>query len=505
MLIDLNESPQCRDIRARILIIGAGAAGLILAREFADAGLDVALLESGGLAPDDAGRELSRGTCTVASPESQPICNDEYLLTSRERGVGGTLNLWGGKCGELDPVDFQERDWIAHSGWPFSKAELQPYLDRACYRFGIPTFTGRRRQLEAEGHWVRINDERNFTSALRVFSGVTGTAPGEGLHQFKADVTDDPSIRVYLRATVTEIACEPGGSKVACLHVAHPLNGRIEARADYYILAAGGLENARLLLLSKDACPNGLGNQHDLVGRFFAGHGVLRDINGPDQPPANLQLSDAAKKQLALYLHKDPAFPQALFMSTRGLQAREQTAGFAATLEPADDARCPDATPVFFALEQVPNPQSRVRLTDDTDALGCQRLHLDWQFTEQDLLTLQRSLKVLASDLQKAGVGTLRYQPSDLRLAEALEFARHHMGTTRMQDDPTLGVVNRDCRVHSVDNLFVAGASVFPTTGVANPTLTLAALAIRLADHLKQQLGKPSIEPAAAKAQLAEA
>ncbi|AVQ00050.1 hypothetical protein C7S18_08130 [Ahniella affigens] len=144
---------------------------------------------------------------------------------------------------------------------------------------------------------------------------------------------------------------------------------------------------------------------------------------------------------------------------------------------------------MFFAIEQTPNSASRVSLSSTADAFGCRRLHLEWRFNQLDLDSMRRSIQVLASDLQKAGFGQLVYQDDSLRLAQALELARHHMGTTRMHDDPTQGVVNRDCRLHGVDNLYVAGASVFPTSGVANPTLTLAALAIRLADHLRAGIG----------------
>ncbi|WP_146151815.1 FAD-dependent oxidoreductase [Ahniella affigens] len=489
MLIDLEQLPLPTAICADVLVVGAGVAGLILARELADAGIDVAILESGGIEPEARNSDLSRGTGVVSSPEGPELVCDDYLHTSRERGVGGTLNLWGGKCGELDPVDFEQREWIPGSGWPFSKGDLQPFLDRACYRFGIPTFAGRRRQLEAAGAWVKINAERNFTSALRIFSGVTGTAPGEGLHQFKAAIAEDPNIRIYLHATVTELVPDASGRSIARLRVARPDGQSVEARAGRYVLAAGGLENPRLLLLSTAQSASGLGNAHDLVGRYFSGHGILRDINGPLLPPAHLKLTDAQKQSLALYLHKDPAHPQALLLATKGLQYREQTAGFAATLEPVEDSRCPEATPMFFAIEQTPNSASRVSLSSTADAFGCRRLHLEWRFNQLDLDSMRRSIQVLASDLQKAGFGQLVYQDDSLRLAQALELARHHMGTTRMHDDPTQGVVNRDCRLHGVDNLYVAGASVFPTSGVANPTLTLAALAIRLADHLRAGIG----------------
>lgn len=486
MLIDADTLAPGTRIDADVVIVGAGAAGLVLARELSDAGLSVCVLESGGIDHDEpAATDLSRGTGVIAGPDGEEIACDDYLHTSRARGLGGTLNLWGGKCGELDPIDFEQRDWIRDSGWPLSKADLQPYYDRACYRFGIPTVQGVRRQLEAGNAVVKLNGERNFNSALRMFSGSTGNAPGEGFDRFKAEFGDDPSIRIHLHATVTGIVSDADGGRIEQLTITRTDGATLSAYAPFYVLAAGGLENARLLLDSTATAAAGLGNANDLVGRYFSGHGVLREINGPGRPPATIPIDPSIAASLPLYLHKDPAHPQALFSATRGLQAREQLPGFAATLEPIDDPQRPGATPVFFSIEQIPNPDSRVTLSDARDALGSRRVHLAWRFTAQDFDALGRAIGVFARDVEKSGWGTLDYDPDDLRLTSALELARHHIGTTRMHADPGAGVVDADCRIHGIDNMFVAGASVFPTSGIVNPTLTIAALAIRLADHLR--------------------
>jgi choline dehydrogenase-like flavoprotein len=141
-------------------------------------------------------------------------------------------------------------------------------------------------------------------------------------------------------------------------------------------------------------------------------------------------------------------------------------------------------------LEQVPNPDSRLTLSDETDALGQRRLKLDWRFTELDWRTLRRSHEVIGMELGKGGLGRFRMDVSEIpnEWPEQTRGAHHHMGTTRMHDDPKQGVTDGNCRVHGVANLWIAGSSVFPTGGYANPTLTLVALAIRLADKLKESM-----------------
>lgn len=142
--------------------------------------------------------------------------------------------------------------------------------------------------------------------------------------------------------------------------------------------------------------------------------------------------------------------------------------------------------------EQVPNPESRVTLAAERDAVGVPRPKLDWQLTMQDKEATRRACRMVGEELARLGIGRMRLD--DWLLADGddwqgLDVRYHHMGTTRMSDDPKQGVVDADCRVHGIDNLYIAGSSVFPTSGYANPTLTIVAMAIRLADHLRQAKG----------------
>ena len=134
--------------------------------------------------------------------------------------------------------------------------------------------------------------------------------------------------------------------------------------------------------------------------------------------------------------------------------------------------------------EQAPNPQSRVYLSDEQDRLQMNRLVLDWKVGNEGTKSLIRLQELVNSSLKKAHIGYLdntAQQLSDLRYTDA----SHHIGTTRRSDDPRIGVVDRNCRVHGIRNLFIAGSSIFPISGHANPTLTIVTLAIRLAEHLK--------------------
>ena len=149
---------------------------------------------------------------------------------------------------------------------------------------------------------------------------------------------------------------------------------------------------------------------------------------------------------------------------------------------------------VMIRAEQAPNPDSRVRLSGTRDALGLPRADLDWQFTEQDKHTLRRLAEALDAELVRLGLGRFEAEswlydgglawPVDPTVGNHPIGGYHHMGTTRMSDDPQAGVVDRNCRVHGYRNLYVAGSSVFATSGWANPTLTILALVHRLKDHL---------------------
>jgi choline dehydrogenase-like flavoprotein len=150
---------------------------------------------------------------------------------------------------------------------------------------------------------------------------------------------------------------------------------------------------------------------------------------------------------------------------------------------------------VGCACEHAPNPASRVTLSPERDALGQRRVKLAWRPGEQDRRSVYRHIKALGEEFGAMGIGRMVVRiADDGSWPPDTAGGAHHMGTTRMSDDPTRGVVDRHCRVHSLGNLWVAGSSVFTTSGSANPTLNIVALALRLADHLTERLHEPRSE-----------
>ncbi|MBM0106542.1 GMC family oxidoreductase [Steroidobacter sp. S1-65] len=490
MMIDLHSRDSDAPIRCDVAIVGAGMAGLYLASELKLSQASVVVLESGGVGFSEHSQALSRGTGRIVNPDGSSRRFDDYLHESRERYFGGTGNVWGGKCAKLERHDFRQRPWVDYSGWPIGLDELERYYDRACYALNIPTtldVTSISRELQERPVLTRCEDGDNFTTALRCFSGLTGSAPGDSFAEFKRRVARQHNVSIYLNATVTDIQCSANVQSVSRLHVKTNSGKQCTVEARCFVLAAGGLENPRLLLNSNRQQPNGLGNDCDVVGRFYSGHTVFKNVARGGSEPC-FAVMPGCGQSLALYSDKDPTRLQGIFTLASKAQWRERMMGFSVTLERPEPEAADDHYPLFFMTEQAPNPQSRLTLTDDEDALGLRRLHLEWRFDRKDIENLNRGVRLFAGFLEHSKLG--RLSDSDLHFdpAATAELSRHHIGATRMHDDPSQGVVDRDCKVHGIDNLYVCGTSVFPTAGLANPTLTVMALAARLGDLLKSQV-----------------
>ena len=386
-----------------------------------------------------------------------------------------------------------------NSGWPFPKSELAEFYERACELCEIKPFDYDP-QTALSSSRPPLTIGRNDGVVTKTYHISPPTRFGE---VYRKEVVDTPNIRVFLHANVVDIVTNANVSTVDLMEVRTLSGNRLWVRANAYILATGGIENSRILLFSNKVLKAGLGNRHGLVGRFFlehlnwiAGSAVLTQANesmdlyeSASMEPSigtptfgALSLADHVQKRRQLVNTAFILFPR---YNIRGMM--EAIGDVSTLIDRFGDDQPPTSTPhhamLYTRTEQVPNPNSRITLSDELDALGKPRVIVNWQLTELDTQKIRQSIKALGTELGKNGCGRVGLRVTNFN-PYPVRPASHPMGGTRMHADPKQGVVDPNCRVHGIANLYVAGSSVFPTGGFSNPTLTLVALALRLAEHL---------------------
>jgi choline dehydrogenase-like flavoprotein len=532
VLTDLARMTGLAQRETEVCVIGAGAAGLTLTRRLLAKGHSVVLLESGGNDYEAATADLNAG---------ENVGEDYYPLDhARLRFFGGTTAIWGGRCAELDPIDLETRPWVPHSGWPLSHDELEAYYRQARPLFDLPEAgIGVERLREAGVPVPRFAADR-LTTPIWSFDMRFNRFAKESCR----DLVDHPRCEIVLHATATSIDAAAGGEGIAQVS-ARALNGAgLVVRARLFALAAGGIENPRLLLASRAAMPQGLGNAHDQVGRYFMEHphargghienarawallkafGRRHRLRGQDvaaliAPSAELQKAHGIlNSSLTIVARQPEQAPQ--FWGMRAYSkvkhdmaptkagrslwiATKRFAGWAQrTVDPLRPWLLHRAGRLQIALlvraEQAPNPDSRVLLSEETDALGMPRVRLDWRLSPLDVRSVDVLVRTLGEETERLGLGTVVPAPwlsdpgggwrTDPLISAHPIGGYHHMGTTRMSEDPRHGVTDGFGRVHGLDNLYIAGSSLFPTSSWANPTLTIVALALRTADRMSSRL-----------------
>lgn len=528
MILNFNDWPDDQIIEADLCIVGAGAAGLSIAREYLGSKTKVCLLESGAEVYDHATQSLYE-MINVGLPRGPE-------MVARVRQLGGSTNLWAGRCAPLSVLDFAERSWVPHSGWPVSRADFDPYYQRAGDVLGLGPY------IYDDGLYAAMEQEafspfeasklrQQFWQFSRSPSG-NGQPTRFGI-DFKDTFANAENIQLFLQANLTEVLTDPTAGHVTGLQVQSLDGKKVLVKAPKVVLACGGIENARLLLASRSSNPKGVGNEFDQVGRYFMEHprgsaGVavggdteaLQELcrhhwldtqRGRHVYLSGIAVADAYQEKhqllncdVSLVEYEDPESGTRAMERLLKRQSSEYAEDFWRVMSDLGDVtgnsirrfidnKPPiiDVSKITFEchIEQAPNPLSRITLAEEVDALGMPKGKMDWRLGGQEQKTIEQFMVMLAAELARLKLGRLKVADWVLDRGDGwksgVQDVAHHMGSTRMSASPETGVVDKNCKVHGVDNLYIAGSSVFPTAGCVNPTFTIVAQSIRLADHLK--------------------
>lgn len=501
MLFDLNkiDTDPFGGKKFDVCICGAGVAGIVLARKLSRR-FTVALLEAGDLNYSAESQDIYKG---------KNIGHEYFPLDrTRLRYFGGTSNVWAGWCRPLDSYDFESKKYLEFSGWPIVRSDLDPYLSETKNILDIPD-TGMLKQTG--DRFCRAVEKSGTFKAIDFWF----SAPTRFGQKYKADIERSRNLACYLNANVTNILLNEGLSTVKEIEVRNYLGRSFRIRARAFVIAAGGIENPRILLNCDRQISGGLGNQADLVGRFFTEH--LHYMVG------KFILEDTTRNQI----FEDWRHRKILgrfFTPSKSFQHTERILNFGLRFEPSppeehqmgfheklqEMLRTPDTVRnsdqrtsgsktgywdglIRIASEQAPNWSSRITLGKETDRFGWRRVNLDWRLSAIDKHTLRRAVVRFGEIFATRALGRVRVAEwlhsedaafPGLRQEEVA--GNHHMCTTRMGSSPREGVVDKNHKVFGISNLYMAGSSVFSTAGHANPTFTIVQMTLRLADHLEQ-------------------
>jgi choline dehydrogenase-like flavoprotein len=501
-------------IEGDICIIGAGAAGISMALDWIGTPYKVILLEGGGFEYDDRVQELYKGKNTGQ--------NYYPLKSARLHYFGGTTGHWGGMCALFDPIVFQERDWVPMSGWPFSDQELIPYYKRAhgILNLGQYEFSFNNWQQKDPSLVPLPVSQDIFWNKIWRFGMPSAVRFGT---KYKDTIVNAKNIHLYTYANAVEIKTNEKVSAVTEVTVKNYAGKTHKVRARHFVMASCAIQNSRLLLASSKQAPHGLGNDTDLVGRYFMEHAELKSAElwlkepGKLKPymrnPPNIRAELAMQPQKQAehkilngilsfnpleHGRKKPPYiqswdnddPREDRKKTNEIEDKATRKGRFSKIFGSDKY---DSFEITMRLEQVPNPLSRVMLGTEKDELGVPRANLNWAFTDMERKSARKIFEILGQQVGIAGIGRVKLledlqDDKETSMPASTSGGWHHMGTTRMNNDPKKGVVNSDCKIHGLENLYVAGSSCFPTGAAVNPTYTIVAISLRLSDHLKEKV-----------------
>lgn len=491
--------------RTQVCIVGTGPAGITLAWYLLRQKIDVTLLEGSRVFNPDGPNEPvnddaylynenkllyngeSVGQFTTNEPQFLilPTPDNFWGTRERERIYGGTSTHWGGQSRPLEAITFEKRPG-GFPGWPITREDLDPYYAEAC------------KFLELYGDYYAPDGTAGYNFTAEFWAKELGQAvvdlegfdvdmyqfvPGENL-QFQArkvngQTIGESSARVIVNASLLNI--EHQGGSVSALTVGvmnddrdNPASlGEFKISADVYVLACGAVANARQLLLSD------VGNKYDFVGRYLMGHPIAQGANAVTV--ANTSYLTPQEWQLLQYQNPGPKYAPITLV--------------AGLLTPnAEALRASECGSCWFGAggssnfyhELIPEYESRIMLSDTKDLFGQPRTRADWVLNEREPENFEKLANLFKAAVTAKG-GAVKIGDW-ARIQNGMNYNGHHIGTTRMSATEQDGVVDRDLKLHAVDNLYCAGSSVWASAGIENPTFSIVTFSIRLADHLGRRL-----------------
>jgi len=526
MIIDVRQANSTLNLEADICILGGGVAGIVLANELKEKFGKVVILESGT-------EQYDQETQDLYAPDKIPEIYPNPLY-SRLRFLGGASNHWSNNTTPLSAIDFEERDWVENSGWPINYKDIQPFYKSAAKycQTGEDSYDTNK--------WLpELNFENPFSGSKYTEVGIAKAAiPATRFYAAHGNSIENSSnVTIYKNANVIGIDFDKTQKKVNTITFSSLKKENHTITADKFIMCMGGIENARMLKYFNVQNNNALGNQNDNVGRYFMDHPTLRaaHLYTNSGKFANLTKTEEHRFILAFFQLKESALRS---HGTTNLrlpldQANQYSmsdgiSSFHILKEKLSNGELPDQVSQHLAnlftdfdmvleavsrkqfdkrlfdsandisgfqiplmLEQTPHRENRILLGNKVDQFGIPKISVQWRLMEGDKTRLWKSLSLFAKDVGLLSLGRLRVlkERQERLFNSQLGFGHHHMGTTRMSSSEQTGVVDHNMLVFGTENLYVAGCSTFPTGGHVPPTLTIVALAIRLAGHLSKEFG----------------
>jgi len=526
MIIDGRELSKNTDIEADICIMGGGVAGITLANELKDSFANIVLIEAG-----DEQYSVESQALYAANSKSATYPDPQH---SRLRLLGGSSNHWGNNTSPLSKIDFEKREWIPNSGWPISLEDIQDYYTKAA------DYCGTSSDGYQTPYWTKRFNQPNLTrDSKNIEIGIAKAAnpPTRFYASYGELISQHKNITIYKNTNVTDLEFDKQSRRVTSAKLNTYNEYKHTITAKIFVMCFGGIENARMLLHFNNQSENLLGNQFDNVGRYFMDHTTVR--------AAQLFTNKLEDFPLFEGQYLAQRYIKSFFQLTERCLAENQTTNLRIPLVKANQYELSDGISSFHLMkqalaknslpnnlsthlsnfvmdfdlivealartsfdsrlfdhandfagftlpmmvEQTPHRNNQIKLSKVRDKLGIPKIDIIWEFKQEDKNRVWKSLEIFAREVGGLSIGRLKLlKEREKRIfGDQMGFGSHHMGTTRMSETEEQGVVDKNLQVFGTDNMYISGSSVFATGGHVPPTLTIAALSIRLADFLKKE------------------